>query len=234
MQWLARRDRQLEMMDAPGADPELLRKSLRYLRRINWLLGYTRGTIAQLETFSRRWQQGGTVRLLDVATGSGDVPRAVLDWADRRGWRVQIIGIDRHATTAAVAAQDGGDRRFQVARADALTLPFADDTFDYALCSLFLHHLSEEDAVTTLREMVRVSRRGIIVADLLRHRRAYAWISLFTLFANPMAKNDARASVAQAFTREEVLALQKSAGADFARYHRQFGHRFTLAGEKPV
>ena len=74
--------------------------------------------------------------------------------------------------------------------------------------------------------------RGIIAADLVRSRRAYGWIVLFTLLANPMVKHDARVSVAQAFTRPEVLQLRDQAGLDFASYHSHFGHRFVLAGEK--
>lgn len=232
MAWVSERRRTHEQMDAPDADPELLRKSLRYLRRINRLLGYTRSTLGHLEKFSRSWRRDQTIRILDVATGSGDVPREILRWADRRGWRVETVGVDRHAATAATAAAAGHDKRLAVVRADALRLPFADGAFDYVLCSLFLHHLSDADAEAALAEMVRVARRGIIAADLLRSRRAYAWITLFTLAANPMARHDARASVAQAFSRGQVLAMRQRAGAMFARYHRHFGHRFTLAGEK--
>ena len=97
---------------------------------------------------------------------------------------------------------------------------------------MFLHHLDDASAAAALREMARVSRRGVIAADLLRHRRAYAWITLFTLFASDMVRHDARASVAQAFTWDEVLALRERAGLTFAKYHRHFGHRFVLAGER--
>jgi hypothetical protein len=45
-------------------------------------------------------------------------------------------------------------------------------------------------------------------------------------------KHDARVSVRQAFTREEILALRDKAGLGFAEYHKHFGHRFVLAGEK--
>ena len=74
---------------------------------------------------------------------------------------------------------------------------------------------------------------GIVVADLLRHRRAYAWITLFTLASRPIIKHDGRASVAQAFTKPEVLRLRERAGVPWAAYYRHFGHRFVLAGEKP-
>jgi len=230
--FLSHRRREPEWMDAPDADPVLLRKSLAFIRRINLLLRYTRATIGHLKRFSRGWQPGQTIRILDVATGSADIPRAILAWAARCGFDVRVVGAD---LSQAVAAEASGrsDPRLRIIRADALHLPFPDDAFDYAITNMFLHHLDDDQAAMVLREMARVARRGMIAADLLRSRRAYAWIVLFTLLANPMVRHDARVSVAQAFSLPEVLALRHRAGLHFAKLHRHFAHRFVLAGEKP-
>jgi ubiquinone/menaquinone biosynthesis C-methylase UbiE len=219
-------------MDAPDVDPVLLARSLAFIRRVNAVLGYTRTTIGHLERFSRGWRPGETIRIIDLATGSADIPRAILRWADRKGWDVRIVGVDLHAATALAARQGNADPRLQIVRADALDLPFADGSFDYALTAMFLHHLDDDVAVRVLAAMGRVARRGIVAADLLRHRRAYAWISLFTLCANPMVRHDARVSVAQAFTKSEVLRMRDAAGIGFSTYHRHFGHRWVLAGER--
>jgi 2-polyprenyl-3-methyl-5-hydroxy-6-metoxy-1,4-benzoquinol methylase len=222
-------------MDDPYADPSELRRSLAYIRRINALLGYNRSILGYFERFSRNWTPGRPVHVLDVATGSGDLPRAIDAWSRRRGFDVRVTGLDLHATTLRVAAELTPSAQFprlRFVRGDALRLPFGDGSFDYATSALFLHHLDDADAVAALREMARVARRGVVVADLLRHRRAYAWITLFTLLSRPMVRHDARASVAQAFTRDEVLGLRQRAGIDFARYQRHFGHRFVLAGER--
>ena len=233
MGWLQiQRERQVEWMDEPGADPELLRRSLGYLRAVNRWLGYTRSTIEHLERFSRTWKPGQTVRVLDVATGSADVPREVRAWGRSAGFDVRVVGVDLHATTAAQALGWGDAERVEVVRGDARRLPFADGAFDYAITSLFLHHLDEADVVRVLSEMGRVARRGIVAGDLERCRRAVMWIKLFTLWANPMVKHDAVASVKQAFNRAEVRAMARAAGVDFTGYYRHFGHRFVLAGEK--
>lgn len=225
-----------EWMDAPNVDPRELDKSLRFIRRINSLLGYTRSTLSHLRRFSRRWDRSGPITILDVATGSADVPSAFLDWASRTGFDVRIVGVDRHPLTAQTAARCAAEAngRIRIVRGDALALPFADASFDYVLTSMFLHHLDDEDVVRALHEMDRVARRGIVAADLLRHRRAYAWIWFFTLRSSPMLRHDARASVAQGFTRPEVLDLRRRSGLDYAQYTRHFGHRFVLAGEKPT
>ena len=220
-------------MDEPHADPEQLRKSLRFIHCVNVLFGYTRATLSHLERCSGNWRRGETIRILDVATGSADVPRAILRWAARRGFDVRVVGIDLQSTIASRAVGETRDRRLKIARADAMYLPFADDSFDYVLTSMFLHHLGEEQIVRVLSEMARVAYRGVVAADLLRDPRAYAWISLFTLLANPMVRHDARVSVAQALTRPEIVALCDRAGLRFTEFRRHFGHRFVMAGEKP-
>jgi hypothetical protein len=199
---------------------------------VNRLFGYTRQTISHLERFSRNWRSEERITIADFATGSADVPRAILGWADQRGFDVRIVGLDLHPATASIALSASADDRLSIVCASAMAAPFATGSFDYALTSMFLHHLDENDAVRVLSEMGRVARRGIIASDLLRDPRAYAWISLFTLTAGPMVRHDARASVAQAFRENEVLALRDRAGIGFASFHRQFGHRFVLAGER--
>lgn len=219
-------------MDAPDADPIQLQKSLAFIRRINRLLGYTRATLWHLNRFAQSWKSNERIDLIDFATGSADIPRAILRWADRRGFDIHITAIDLHHTTIHQAACGVADQRLSFVQADVLNLPFPDHSFDYALTAMFLHHLSDDQAIAVLRTMNRLSRRGLIAADLLRHRRAYAWITLLTAVANPMVRHDARISVRQAFSKTEVLALRDAAGIDFAKYFRHFGHRFVLAGEK--
>jgi len=232
LDFLANRQREEEWMDGPDVDPGQLRRSLGFIRRVNVLLGYTRATLHHLERFSERWKRGERIDIIDLATGSADVPRAILRWADRRGWDVRIVGVDRHPVTARAATEGPPDPRLRIVQADVFDLPFDSSSFDYALTSMFLHHLSEEEVVRVLAAMNRLARRGVIVADLLRDKRAYAWISLFTIFSNPMLRHDARVSVAQAFTRDEIVRIRDLAGLGFAEYHRHFGHRFVLAGEK--
>jgi hypothetical protein len=232
---LSSRRRETEWMDAPDADPKLLRESLAFIRRVNVLFGYTRATLRHLERFSAGWEPGQTIRILDVATGSADIPRAILRWAARRGHDVRVLGADLHRETLVEAAAGGpapSRRGLDLVRADAMRLPLADASVDYAMTNMFLHHLDDDQIVDVLREMSRVARRGILAADLVRDRRAYRWIGLFTLFSNAMIRHDARVSVAQALTREEVLSLRDRAGVGFASYHPHFGHRFVLAGEK--
>jgi ubiquinone/menaquinone biosynthesis C-methylase UbiE len=228
---LTHRIREQEWMDAPGADPVQLRKSLAFIRFINKYLGYTRATLSHLDQFSRRWKPTEPIRILDIATGSADVPLALLARAKSRNIPLHVTGVDLHPKTAA-EAQAAAGKDLSIIRADATNLPFADNSFDYAMTSMFLHHLDEDQIVQVMKEMSRVAKRGVLIADLLRTRRALFWINLFTLFANRMVRHDAIVSVRQAFQEHEILALRDRAGISFAKFHYHFAHRFVLAGEK--
>jgi hypothetical protein len=105
---------------------------------------------------------------------------------------------------------------------------------DYVTATHFFHHLTDEEVVSILMEFDRVARRGIIVNDLLRSRRALAWIRLFTLFANPCVKADGPLSVRRSFTLAEIKALAARSGLHWLKVRVHFGHRFTLAGERPA
>jgi ubiquinone/menaquinone biosynthesis C-methylase UbiE len=118
-------------------------------------------------------------------------------------------------------------------RGDVRRLPFRDRSVDFVLSTHFFHHLSDDQIVETLAEFDRIARRGIIVNDLLRRRRALFWIRLFTLFANRYVKTDGPLSVRRGFTVGEVEALARRAGLGWLRVRVHFGHRFTLAGERP-
>lgn len=227
-----RRLRRAEWMDEDDVDPVELRDSLRFIRRVNRTLGYTRSTLRHLQRFSRNWRRGERIELLDLATGSADIPRAILGWADRAGFDVHITAIDRHARTLDEAQRLGSHRRLHLVQADVFDLPFTPGSFDYVLTAMFLHHLDDDAVVEVLRRMDRLARRGVIVGDLLRDRRAYRWIKTFTFFARPIVRHDAAVSVAQAFTRPEIETRARDAGLQYVRYHHHFGHRFVLAGEK--
>lgn len=230
--FLRTRRHDAEWMDDPNADPKLLRDSLEYIKWINRVFGYARVIVRKLDDFSARWKPGETIRILDVGTGAADIPVAIMRWANERGFKVQVVGIDINPHVTKVASDETGASRVSIVQGDALNLPFADGSFDYAITSMFLHHLDESGAQRTLAEMGRVARRGVVISDLLRMKHAYLAVCVLTLLSNPMVKHDARLSVKQAFNRDEILRIRNRAGLKFAKYSTHIRHRFVLAGER--
>jgi len=221
-----------EQMDAPGVDERRLEKALRFIRRINFLLAYNHALGCTFHDLIRDLPKDSPVRVLDVATGSGDAYGTVSCFGGLARHEVEFVGLDLHARTLATARRQ---TRGEVAlvQGNALELPFEDGAFDIAITSMFLHHLPTESAIDALHELGRVARHGIIAADLIRDRRAYRWICLMTLLADRMVRHDARVSVRQAFTIEEADGLRVAAGLDYARIKRYPNFRFVMSGRKP-
>jgi len=202
-----------EMMDLPGQPRELLEEDLRNLRIINRLLGNYRNVVRGLNRLVGA-QKIDRFSLLDVGTGSGDIPAAIARWARRNGVAVRISALEHEPVTVAQAALQTRDfSEVTVVRGDGMAPPFHAASFDFVLASQLLHHFSEEQIIRLLRIWSPLARRAIIVSDLVRHPLAYYGIRLLTrcFTRNAMTRSDAPLSVARAFTLAEWRALLREA-----------------------
>ncbi|CAN5187941.1 hypothetical protein BH20VER2_BH20VER2_02740 [soil metagenome] len=207
-----------ELMDRPGAAREDLDAALRSLRGLNRLFGSHR----VVSIFLKRWvKRGDKLRVLDLATGSADIPRLVADYAREIGAEVEILAVDFQPSTLETARRMSVDYpEITCQCADVLT--FQDEEgFDLVICSLALHHFSEEDAVRLLRRGRELSRKFVLVSDLRRGMLAVVGVYLLTrlVFRDPMTREDGRVSAQRAFTRGEMRELARRAG------WRDFGSR---------
>lgn len=219
-----------EQMDAMDADPASLRRSLRDIRHLNTMLGWTTFTTRAVASHVRS-RGMSRFSLLDVACGSADIPRAISHWSDRHGVRAEIVATDYHPVMLAVAREVcAGAPNVRIERQDALALSYRTGRFDIALCTLALHHFLREDAVQLLSELARVGRR-VLVFDLVRSRLAYCGAIALTRAArmDPMTRYDAPLSVRRAYTARELRELAAEAGLLDARVHVAAPFRLCLS-----
>lgn len=222
-----------EFMDDPGADVGELDRGLAFIRFVNRRLGGTHSVLSTLRPWLLQWPKDLPIRLLDIATGSADIPLAMLAMGKNLGLTMRIAALDLHAATLRLAgAHIGTCPAVQLLRGDAMRLPLADGSVDFVTCSLFLHHLTTPQAAMVLREMVRVARHGWILSDLVRSRWALAAISAMTVFSPRLHRHDARVSVAKGWKRAEILQIASDAGAGFVTYTPHAFARFVLAGRR--
>ncbi|WP_204249707.1 methyltransferase domain-containing protein [Gemmata sp. SH-PL17] len=220
------RDRIPELMDDPAIDPAEHRRALAGLVRLNRFSNSVGVLWPALAALSGRLKR--TVRVLDVATGSGDVPRKLLARAERAGVSIEVAGCDVSPTAIEEASRHPGAARFFVH--DALRDPLPNG-FDVVTCSLFLHHLSEDDAITLLANMKGAAGALVLVNDLLRSRFNYCavWAACRVLTGSRVVWFDGPASVRSAFTPAEALALAERAGLHGATARSKFPSRFLLS-----
>jgi len=235
MLMLTGRRHEPELMDDPAVDRGGLDASLRFIRAVNRRLGGTRAALGHLKRWLAGRPPGEVVRIVDLGTGSADIPLAIVRWARDRGRRVRVTAIDAHRTTLELAREHvGGDPDIELVRADALRLMdrFRPGEFDYAHAGMFLHHLDDIEVMTVLRVMDRLTTRGLIWNDLLRGPVEAVGVRLLTLGAPAMARHDGIVSVAAGFKRHEALDLAGRVGLPNVRYRRHLFGRFTLVSTK--
>lgn len=223
-----------ELMDDPGLDPDAHRRALDGLARLNAVSRPLAGLPGMIRTAVERHRRA--VRVLDVACGDGGGLIRLARWADRAGVAVELCGCDRSQTAldAAHAAAEEADVRADWVRCDALADPLPAG-FDVITSSLFLHHLTDADAVTLLRKMRDAAGTSVVVNDLVRGRlnTALVWAGSRLLTRSPVVHFDAPASVRAAFTPAELAALTESAGLDGATVRPVFPCRMRLTWVRP-
>ena len=226
-----------EHMDDPQASVEDIDEALRFIRIVNRRLGGTSAALTHLKHWSKSWPRNDSqsIRILDIGTGSADIPLAIANWARKSNHRVKITAVDLHPVTLQCARQFIGARDdIELVQADALKLMdrFKPGEFEYVHTGMFLHHLDDTHLLTVLAIMDRLATRGMIWNDLLRGWIGRAGVRLSTLRAPPRVRHDAVVSIDAGFTRSEALDLARRAGWTNPRFHRHLLHRFTLVSEK--
>ena|SRR5882724_4056878 len=214
-------------MDRPQPVTRELECDLANLRSFNrWFGGHR-----LVRHFLRCWlRPNGKARILDVATGSGDIPRLIVDHARRQNVSVHIDAIDQQASTIEIArglSVAYPEIDFYCADLFEWNLP---ELYDIVLCSLTLHHFSNDGAVRVLQKVRELSIARILVADLRRARwlTCAVYLVTATIYRDEMTKTDARLSAARAFNFGEMRELAERAG------WRNFGHQKFGVGRQAI
>ncbi len=221
------------MLDMGVGTDQDVAENLLDLRRTNRYLGGTRTVLKALEASHYGVTQDG-LSLLDVGTGSADIPMSVVRWCRTRGIEPSITALDVSERNLRVArANFSIGPEVSLLRADALDLPFPANSFDYVTASQFLHHFRDEDVIRLMRGFAEVARRAIIIHDLVRNLVPYyLFRAAGAVFLKSfMTRNDGAISVLRGFTVEELGDLADRAGLDRVKVSRTFPYRLSLIAD---
>jgi SAM-dependent methyltransferase len=220
--WVPRRRPDSELLDGDGVSSSEAEASLADIEWVHRRLGgralVRRRLVPLLAALPAGRGEQGAISVLDLGCGSGHVGRDLAAAARDSGVRLRIFGLDRKASHARLA-----DRGTTVT-ADALRLPFPDQSVDVVLSTLFLHHFAPAEMTALLTESRRVAAAAVVALDLSRHRLALAAISIVgpLAFRSRLSVLDGKTSVRQAYTAREIASLAEAAlpGARVARISR--------------
>ena len=231
-----KRSNELEHLDKGDYTPEEYEGCLVELRRINAWLGDTRALRMTLFKEIERLDLKN-FSVLDVGAGSGELLRAAASWAKHAIRIGRFVGVELNARSArAIAEESFPFPEISAVRADGFRLPFADNAFDYAICSLITHHFTDAAVVAFLKELSRTARRGIFVIDL--HREPvpyYLYRTVGRLFLhNRLIREDGALSILRSFQPVELERLARAAELKDIEVQQMFPARLVLCARSSM
>jgi len=202
-----------ERMDDPSLDLPSHLHALRGLRRINRWTGNAALAWTPIWDLARELK-GNRLRVLDIATGAGDIPIGLWKKSRQYGLQLEIEACDVSRNALEFAAdnckQAGAEVRL-------FPLNVLQDsiikTYDVVMCSQFLHHLDDSQAQAVLEKMTACAQHRIVVIDLLRSALNWlqVWVASHAVTRSPVVHFDGPQSVRAAFTVAEMEAIARRA-----------------------
>lgn len=225
-----------EWMDHETVSEADLEQSLAGLRWVNRWLGGSRVVLHHLAQLVRKTGLQ-EFSVLDIATGSADIPAAIVKWSRSRGLKAVIQAIDKNPLIIESAQKFARPfPEISCRTADYFGEDLSSARYDFVIASLFLHHLEPPDAVPFLRRLGALCRRGAIVNDLVRGWLPYySFGALSTLLGmHPMVRHDGAVSVLRSYRPKEAADLCRQAGWKNFILKRHFPYRMALVLEKDM
>jgi len=221
-----------EIIDGLELTADDVARSMGDVAKTNRLFGGTQTIVSHVSKLLNGVPAGATVKILDIATGSADIPRALMVWGKRRKLNLQIVAVDNHPAMLQLAQR--GPNLPLLIQADAASLPFHPLSFDIAFCALAFHHIGFDASVQLLKSMDSLTTRGFIVSDLRRDRPSLIGVqtSLKILGADPITLHDGPASVRRSWNFREFHKMIALSGVQDVRVGSSWYFRVSLVQRK--
>jgi len=216
-----------ELLDSDAGTPAEVAASLSDLRLINRWFGGAGTTAWMVERIARQ-RNLSSVSYLEAAAGNGALPEMI-----RRSLKGRNINVDVTLLDRATSHLRDGNSAVTAVAADALQLPFRDNSFDIIGCNLFGHHLSPEELPQFVDEALRVCRVAVLINDLIRDPLHLALVYAgFPLYRSRLTRHDGPASVRAAYTPGEMRELLKKSRAARVEITRHYLFRMAVIAWK--
>ncbi|WP_411030652.1 methyltransferase domain-containing protein [Spongiimicrobium sp. 3-5] len=205
------RNTESELMDDPNLDEPSLLKVLKDINTSNKLLGGTKITLrAMLKLMDENPREVYTV--VDMGCGDGEMLREAALLCREKKHKANLVGIDLSNAAIKIAKErSSGFPEITFLQQDILTLNTSTFVCDILLCTLTMHHFSNQQIPVFLTKFGKLARIGTIVNDLQRSSLAYALFKAFSaiFIKTKIAKHDGLVSIQSGFTKKELVVFSK-------------------------
>lgn len=208
-----------EIMDDLSMEGQQLHDTLDKIAQINRLLGGNRLTLRGIWKLVKELPAGREISIVDIGCGNGDMLRDLADFADTKGRVFSLTGIDANADTIHHAEILSRHYTEITYRTENIFSPeFAEISGDIFICTLTLHHFSDEEICLLLQKFVTQAKIGVVINDLHRSAIAYRLFQLvcYIFRLDHMPKNDGLISILRGFKYKELRNFSKK--LNFKKY----------------
>jgi len=204
---LQQRSNELELMDDPLIKEKDLKTALSDISRVNTMLGGNAITIKAIDSLIDT-HKGKEITIVDFGCGDGEMLRSVATYFNKKNSTVKLIGVDVSDQSIEYAKKESKSYdNIQFMKLDVLKMHPAALECDIIICTLTLHHFTDEEIKQVLKKSVKIASIGVIINDLQRSKLAYYLFKLFSFFfiKGHVAKNDGLVSIKRGFKRKELI-----------------------------
>lgn len=222
-----------ELMDDPKVDKKLLQKNLEELDVLNRYFG---GNSVTLHGVRKLIDRSGIYNITDLGCGSGETLRYIARWARRNKYKLKLVGIDMNVHAIQHLKRNSvGFPEISGMLTDYSEYMHSVSNVDVYICSLFCHHLNDEQLRDLFRHLKK-ARTGFVINDLQRSWLAYysAWAFTRLFNGTMLSKNDGPLSVLKAFTRKELEHLLRDAGIEHYTIEWKWAFRYRIVVKTSV
>jgi 2-polyprenyl-3-methyl-5-hydroxy-6-metoxy-1,4-benzoquinol methylase len=199
-------------MDDFSLQGEELREALDQIARINQLLGGNKVILQGIKELLKQSHHAKTISIADIGCGNGDMIRMLAKFGQKNKLTFQLTGIDANEFTINYAkklSQEYSNIEYKCL--DIFSEDFKTIKFDIILCTLTLHHFTNEQILKIISIFSNNAEIGIIINDLHRSKTAYRLFELicFVFNLNSMSREDGLISILRGFRKKELVEFSK-------------------------
>ncbi|QKJ63845.1 methyltransferase domain-containing protein [Flavobacterium sp. M31R6] len=216
-----------EIMDDFTLEGDALKLALDKIAQINQLLGGNRLTLKGVAKLLKNESNSSPVTIVDVGCGNGDMLRKLADFGFQNNLNLELIGVDANPFTVNYAIDLSRNYpNIKYRCEDVFSQSFNELKFDILLCTLTLHHFSNDEIIELLTIFNRNSKLGFVVNDLHRNSVAYRLFQgfCFVFRMNKMSREDGLTSILRGFKKDELIAFSEN--LRFKKYSIQWKWAF--------
>lgn len=200
-----------EFLDRTDCDPALAAASYRFMETVNARFGGIRIVRRFLATETAGRYTGGPFRILDIGSGSCDIPLAVSRWARTYDIPLHFTCLETAGHAVEIARGQlarAGNPAVQLLQGDAFSHQPA-EPYDWAVASMCFHHFSEAQILTLLQRLRGFVLNSVLINDLRRSRLASLATRLLLAGTDTPAgvRHDALLSIRRGFNISELSSL---------------------------